>query len=832
MRLSVQRLRWVLLAGAVLLLGVLAAFIGYGRYRALRIYRQIIARSGVSITHDSNGVTYSQSVNGRKVFTIRAKTESTLGNGKYALHNAELLLYDHNGHPADHISGSEIEYDDNEGIARAAGDVYMDIEPPQGLSNSGRSQTQPAKASPSAPVIHVRTSGLVYLRKLGIASTDQPVDFQYGGMHCTAVGAEFNSDQSSLRLLSNVRMDGLAHGKPIHLTAARADMDQEAMVANLAHPIVVSADRTASADTAILHLRKDGSIEQVQGLSHVAITDRTETIAANHLDAQLNAQSLPQTARLTGNVTLTGTDPQRPMHGSTSTLDVVFNAQGSPTRATASGGAKVSLLDEKTAPTGLARSLEGQTIIALLAPGPKRSSAELTEVEAKGSAHASGQTLVKPAKGALDASPGTSTKTMQVWADDLHMRFGRTDGGQLRPETLTGAGDTRLQQDGPLDEQEISRGDTLAVVFTAASGSGASTAQNSNAIMIASAVQSGNVTISDRGPAPQRATEPATTSTGSANRANYVGESQALTLVGDVQISSDSGSLMAPTVTLNQQTGDADASGGVQAAFQDAPDHAAPASDSAGSQPVTHVLAASVHFDHVARMAMFYGSDEAPARMWQGGSEVQAAKLTFDGIHRTFSARPAHTFERIHAVFVSNPERPKPGHSLRADSVIRVTSGTMDYNDLKREATFSGGVTIEEATGEVRGQHAVVFMTAKKPSAMKPSGAVVQAAPNPMDGSVDRVVVYGSVELQQQGRQGSGDELLYDVAKNSYVLTGTPQKPPSIIDAQQGKVTGVTLIFGDAGSTIVVAGDQGTQSRKRVRVRTETYIQSAKPERQ
>ena len=36
MRLSVERLRWGLLAGAVLLVGVVVVLLSYGRYRAVR----------------------------------------------------------------------------------------------------------------------------------------------------------------------------------------------------------------------------------------------------------------------------------------------------------------------------------------------------------------------------------------------------------------------------------------------------------------------------------------------------------------------------------------------------------------------------------------------------------------------------------------------------------------------------------------------------------------------------------------------------------------------------------------------------------------------------
>jgi hypothetical protein len=52
------------------------------------------------------------------------------------------------------------------------------------------------------------------------------------------------------------------------------------------------------------------------------------------------------------------------------------------------------------------------------------------------------------------------------------------------------------------------------------------------------------------------------------------------------------------------------------------------------------------------------------------------------------------------------------------------------------------------------------------------------------------------------------------------------------VDAQQGNVTGATLLFGDAGSTIVVAGDPTAPKGKGGRVRTETHVSPGKEERQ
>ncbi|MGD0646878.1 MAG: LptA/OstA family protein [Acidobacteriaceae bacterium] len=809
-------------------MGVLAAFIGYGRYRALKAYRQIIARSGVSLTHDSNGVTYSQSLKGKKIFTIRAKTESTLGGGKYALHDAELLLYNRNGDAADHIYGSEMEYDENEQIARAKGEVFMDIQPPQGLANGGRTQTQFQTTQPrpaSAPVIHVRTSGLVYLRKLGVAATDQQVEFNYGDMTCTALGAEFNTNENTLKLLANVRMDGLAHGKPLHVTAARADMSRDENIANLTTPVVTSDDRKMTADAAVISLRHDGSIESVQGNHHVVLTDKTQQVAANRLDASLNAQSIPQTAKLTGDVVMVDSNPLRPAHGSAAVVDVAMNAQGQPTKVVATGAAKLSMIDRKSNPSGFARSMDGAKIIALFAPEQQqhKSSERLTEIHAIGSAHASGQSLAAQTKGApAEVSGPPALKNVQVSADDLRTTFTQTADRKVHPDRLYGTGHTRLQQDAPLGEQEISSGDTLEILFApvpSAVGPSQSAAMN-----IASAVQTGNVVIHDRAAAKPGSTTPASITNGTAERASYDGQSQILTLTGGVHLDGENGSLVAPTVSLNQITQDAEASGGVQATFQNSSPKTPNPSPNARPEPVTHVLAASAHFDHATRFATFYGTDAAPARMWQDASQVQAATLLFDGIKRTFGARPGKPDGLVHAILASNPSPPKPGAPPRPPSAIRVASPKMDYNDLQREATFSGGVTIDGTMGEVRGQHAVAFLTAAHAPAAMQSVSNSTTQPNPFNGSIDRVIVYGNVQLDQPGRHGTGDQLLYVASKANYILTGTPSAPAHIADTQQGSVTGATLIFGDAGSTIVVAGDQGAPKGKGGRVHTETYV--------
>ena len=153
---------------------------------------------------------------------------------------------------------------------------------------------------------------------------------------------------------------------------------------------------------------------------------------------------------------------------------------------------------------------------------------------------------------------------------------------------------------------------------------------------------------------------------------------------------------------------------------------------------------------------------------------------------------------------------------------MRVTSGAMDYNDLKREGTFTGGVRVDGATGQARSHTAVVLLKAADPAESNAGGATI--AGNPLGGSLDKIVLSGDVRLDQPGRIGTGEQLVYTAADASFILTGTAARPPHVVDAQQGSVTGATLLFQQGESTIVVAGAPAAGNSKHGRVRTETEV--------
>jgi lipopolysaccharide export system protein LptA len=826
MRFTIARLRGVLIGGAALLVLVLVAYIGVGRYRSLMVYRRLLKKSGVTFTHDTNGFTYSQSVLDRKIFTLHAARATQLGAGKWALHDADLTLFDKNGNAADHIQGAEIEYDEVSQVVRAQGVVDMDLLPPQGLTNGGRAVAEGGGVAETGSKygrqpIHVRTKGLVYLRKLGVAATESEVDFRYGGMRCSAVGAEFDADEGTVRLLAQVHMQGVAHGQPLYLTAAHAEMNRDSNVASLTQPEVTSNGKSASADRAILNLRQDGSIERLQAMEHVVLQSETRLVTAARLDATLNEQTLPEKAELSGGVVLTGTDRVRPMHGDAATVDAVFDGRGVVKMVTGVGGAKLSMMDRKTDARGLNRSMEGETIVALFEPGGGRSSARLSEVHAEGRGHAAGDSIV-PVKGAGIAE---GRKTTQVWGDDLRLGFVANAEGKAQPHTLDATGHTVLRQDAPLGAQTTSSGDTLAVVMGPEARAGGKVGAKEG-LGIASAVQAGHVTMQNHAAGKVGSTEAGAVSTGAADHAAYDGATQRLTLTGDAHLEGDQGLMVAPAVVIDQVTQDMEARGGVQTTIEGAQ------GAGAGKKPasVTHVLSESVRFAHASRLAEFRGTDAQPAKMWQDASQVEAAVLLSDGVRHTFSARPLAAGGTVHAVFAGTPGTAKAGGAAAPAKIVRVASAKMDYNELLHEATFSGGVTIDGRQGELKGQRAVLLMaTATKQAGAGATSEAMEASPFGGGGwSVDRVVLSGGVEMDEPGRHGTGDQLLYTAATESYVLTGTAAVPPRIVDAQQGNVTGDTLVFSDEGSTIVVAGDAAAKGR----VRSEMSVKPKAEERQ
>ena len=82
-------------------------------------------------------------------------------------------------------------------------------------------------------------------------------------------------------------------------------------------------------------------------------------------------------------------------------------------------------------------------------------------------------------------------------------------------------------------------------------------------------------------------------------------------------------------------------------------------------------------------------------------------------------------------------------------------------------------------------------------------------------GQVERIVAEGKVVITQPTRHATGDRLVYTAAEDKFVLTGGP---PSIFDAERGKITGDSLTFYRHDDRVLVEGNNSNPTVTQTRV--------------
>ncbi|GAC1365062.1 MAG: hypothetical protein NVSMB3_13630 [Acidobacteriaceae bacterium] len=858
MGVSIERLRVWLLAMAGLLVVVIASFLGYAHFRAHRFLKDLPGRLGVNITRESNGFTYSQSgKGGRTIYTIHAAKLVQYKDGKTTLRDVGIVLYGPRQDRADRIYGSEFEYDQKAGVVRAMGEVHLDLQAPAPADARGRSeyaagrepgagQTGAASAGSGEHagaddrMVHVKTSGLVFLQSLGVASTDREIEFQYHGLNGRAKGADYNSDTGVTVLQSEVRVSGLRDGQPVMLTAARAEMDRgkEEVRLERAHYLAVGVgergdgrNQNVSAERAVVHLRGDGSVERIVGSGGVSLEQAGGVLRGGNAEVTVSAQSRPETAHLFGGLTYSEAGRLREIHGHAGQGRARFDASGRIASTVLTESAEMSLRER--ASDGAAwndRAVSGDRIDLGFADGggasgglPAGARGEggrewLREVVASG-----GGRMVLVDRGARDG--GREEATSELRGDTLSAQL-VWDGRSSRLSQVNGAGHTLLRRSDGEGGLDTSEGGSLTASFGPGPGvaakpkakvQGASMGakEGITATAVLSAVQSGGVMLTHlpgRGVAGRLSSGANAANVGlvraTAGQASFAGDGQTLTLAGQAQVTEGDSLLRADVVTMRRDTGDATAEGSVKASYRQA-----------GSAEPVHVLAARADLKHDAGRAVFFGGKGTSARIWQGASQVEAMVLEFSQREKTLVARTSGPSDQVHTVLVGS--RGGGGGARERQQVMRVASHSLRYADAERRAEFGGGVVLEDADGTVRGSQVVALMKAARGAV---GGEIVPgtAEAGLLGGSVERVSAEGEVEVRERGRRASGEKLVYTAGDGMFVMTGTPASPPKVVDDLQGTVTGAALQFHAGDNSVMVLGtEKGGEGR---RVRTETQV--------
>ncbi len=850
MRFTIERLRNILLAAGVLLIIALAASLAVGRFKNPFKKADIPKRLGIEIQQEANGVTYRHTFGSHAVFQIHASKVVQLKNNLAMLHDVKIELYETDGSRVDRIEGDEFEYDQQNEIARAAGPVEITMMRPHAAGapkpaalpksaqapnrNPVSSASSAAGASGTPPVptneIHVKTSGLVFYQKTGIATTTQRADFSMNEGSGYSIGATYDSSQGHLDLDRQVEMNVHRNGEPVALHAQHAEFDRDDMISNLQGATASYRGGEATAGEAKILFRDDGTAVRIDASNGFTLaTANGGHVAAPEGWLEFNDDNQPKHGHLQGGVTLdsnTSSDRgERQSHGSAPTAELEFTDKGLLRHAHLERGVELASDDTNMGQSGELHS--SRTWRSPIADVEFREAAGGNQVE-PASLHGVGGVTVT---GQSQRGSGAVLPS-RLASDDMTVHFGP----KSAMSGLEGTGHAAMEQTTAAGARQSSSGDRIEAHFaqpgaspfqseptqsepvqpkpaqpkTAQSKPGKS---SGGAAQIESALLDGHV-ILDQQPTAKPGEQAAAPMHATAGHATYEGAGEWVHLTIDPHIDDGGLQLAADKIDVSQATGDAFARGNVKTTWFASP-NAKPGETAKPDQPAqqpsfglgghgpSHVVSSEAQLHQATGEATFRGN----ARLWQDADSVAAPVIILNRQRQTLVATSSDPADPVRVALLSSSSGIGPASSHKASpntpSTIRVSGGALRYSDGERKAVMSASsqrqVIAETPTARSVSDQVELTLLPPGNHAGKDGGSA----------QVDKMTAAGNVVVTSGGRRGTGNQLVYTSESSEYVLTGTPAAPPKMTVPSQGSVTGAALIFHSGDDSVSIEGGAG-----------------------
>jgi lipopolysaccharide export system protein LptA len=379
-----------------------------------------------------------------------------------------------------------------------------------------------------------------------------------------------------------------------------------------------------------------------------------------------------------------------------------------------------------------------------------------------------------------------------VTAGRFEAQFASSE-GRNHLTSIHGAPDARIVNSTPGEPDRVSTSDSVDAAFLPAGGMEVLT-------------QQGNVAYTNGEQADKR-------TQAWANSARYTPSDQMLVLSGSPRVAMGGMATTANTIRINRATGDAFGQDDVKSTYnelKEQPNGALLAS----SSPI-HVTAHSMIAHNNPGTALYTGN----ARLWQDANIIEAPTIQFERDRRFVTAQgtPARP---VQTVLVQTekvgPEMTAPEAATKAakknsgragSSPISITAAKLTYADSERRVHYDGGVVAKGTDFSASAKTVDAYLLPRSQTSTN------QASSGP--GQLDRMVAQDDVVLRQPKRQAEGQKLVYSAADDKFVLTGGP---PSIFDAERGKITGVSLTFFRRDDTVLVEGGASTPVVTQTRV--------------
>jgi len=825
MALPVYRLRRWLAATAIGLSLVVAGMYFYARSRTRDVLKEVPYKIPYEIKQTANGFQFSKSDGKRTLFMVQASAVKEFKlNGRAELHNVNIVLYGRDSSRYDQIYGDDFAYDQQTGNITAKGQVQIDlVANPAGLTSPDQSTPKEMKNP-----IHLKTRDLVFNKDTGNASTEAPVEFQTPQATGSAVGVEYAGKSNRLTLKSRIHL--VLQGT----SSATVDAEHGVMTGDprqivLDHAHLAQPGGTMEADQAVFYLNPDNHVERVLATGNVQMVEQASAMrgrtgaeedsratdaSAEERPAEIRGradqgefllageQNRLRQATFSGNVHIEQGGSQ-PMQGDASRLILDFAGENQLQTAHAREAVRLRQTGVGGSPAG---SGSGPQDFELTAPAIDFVVSQGHILDRAVTSGAAQITITSMQASAPSSRQQRTEVTAGVFEAQFAVGQSGPAAGRNYLSTMHGAPHARIVNSSAGQPDRVSTSDSVDATLLPQGG-------------IESLTQQGNVAYSD-GATPDKRMQ------AWANSARYTPGDQMLALTGNPRVSSGGMATTARTIRMNRATGDALAEGDVKSTYSDLkeqPDGALLAS----SSPI-HVTAHSMTAHNTTAVALYSGN----ARLWQDANVIEAPSIQFDRDRRFVTAQgtaaqPVQTIlvQARKAVSGSsdegkvraNPPGSRPSssgqRSAAGDSgLVAITAMKLTYADSERKAHYEGGVVAkgEEFTASAKTMDA--YLLARRQTSINQSLA---GSSTGGPGQLDRLVAEGDVVVQQPKRRAEGQRLVYTAADDKFVLTGGP---PSIFDAEQGKITGVSLTFYKRDDRVLVEGEASTPVVTQTRV--------------
>jgi lipopolysaccharide export system protein LptA len=824
MPLPIYRLRRWLLVIAALFIAMVAGVYFYARMRERDVLKEIPNKLGIDIKQTANGFQFSKSDGKRTLFTVQASDLKQFKlDGSAELHNVSIILYGRDSSRFDQIYGSDFSYDKKSGNILGKGEVQIDLEANPAGQNGPDQGTPKELKNP----IHLKTTDLVFNQNSGDAATAARVDFSTPQATGWAVGVQYSAKTKVLTLGSQVHVT-LGGEDAAHLFARHGEITRDPRVIVLDHPRLERSSGSVESEEATLFLGPDNEVQRVLAKGNVNAVTTAESAGPIQVRADegemflIGKQNLLRTATLTGHVHVDRAGPE-PMQGDAGRAILDFLGKNELKKVRASDGVHLVQHGAAGANGSVGASaasanasppqdfdIAAPTIDFFVADGKRLDRAETAGPP---------KITITPAPNS-NASAGASGQRTVITAGRFDAKFVETPEGSSRLASVHGAPDAKIVNSAAGVPDRVSTSQTLDAAFfpSGASQSG-----------IEKIIQQGSVAYSDGLP-PDKRTQ------AWADKAVYTPADRILWLTGNPRVADGGMVTTARSIRIDRATDDAFAEGSVKSTYSELKEQ--PNGALLASASPIHVTAATMTAHNSPAVALYQGN----ARLWQDGNIVEAPTIQFDR-DRRFLVAQGTAAQPVSTVLVQaklgeankssadkakaskpQPDRGKAGGTPalqpgkaggapaprpRDDetSPIAITAARLNYSDADRLAHYEGGVIAHGASFTESSSSLDAYLRPRSQSLGN------QSLTGP--GQLDHMVAEGSVVIVQPTRRAVGNKLVYTASDDKFVLTGGP---PSIFDAEHGKITGVSLTFFRGDDRVLVEGEASTPVVTQTRV--------------